>query len=213
MERGKPSEKGTWDRQRPRPSDSDTRGHQGQALSDHQVLTTLVSALVESNRRWQIVVFPSLFAFVLLAAYGFYLIYNLVEDVDKMASSMSVNVGFMAERMGQISLNIDALTGSVREISVNLDDLTGTVTAMNGTIQSIAVQTQTMPPMLDAMQEVSARIASMDSRIGAMTTSIQHMDGQMSAITAATQHIGGNVSGINQSIGPPMNFMRNIMPW
>jgi uncharacterized protein YoxC len=193
---------------------------QGQALSDHEVLGALVTSLVQGNRRWQLVVFPSLFAFVLLASYGFFLIYSLVEDVDKMANSVYLNLGFMSERMSQVSQNLDVLTGSVRDISVNLDDLTGTVTAMNTSVVGISGQMGTLPPMLDAMRDVNARIASMDrsmssldNRIGAMSASVESMNNQMGAITAATQHISGNVSGLNQNIGRPMNFMNSIMPW
>ncbi|MEA3275868.1 MAG: hypothetical protein U9Q81_11370 [Pseudomonadota bacterium] len=190
------------------------------SLSDHDILCALVTSMVQGNRRWQMVVFPSLFAFVLLAAYGFYLIFSLVEDVDRMATSVYLNLGFMSERMGQISQNIDALTSSVRDISVNLDDLTGTVTAMNATVVTISGQMRAMPPMLDAMRDVNLHIAAMDQsmqsldgRVGTMTASVQTMNNQMAAITAATQHISGNVSGMNQSIGRPMNFMNKIMPW
>jgi hypothetical protein len=219
----KPEEEGTCRTAEPdcaAPADGKIPAGNGKTLSDHDVLCALVTALVQGNRRWQLVVFPSLFAFVLLAGYGFYLIYNLVEDVDRMATSVYLNLGFMSERMGQISQNLDELTGSVRDISVNLDDLTGTVTAMNGTVVTISGQMRTLPPMLDAMRDVNVRIASMDesvlnltSRVGEMTASIQSINHQMVGITAATQHIGGNVSGINQSFGRPMNFMNSIMPW
>lgn len=192
----------------------------GTLLTDHEVLCTLVRSLEHSARRWQLIVFPSVFAFVVLAAYGFYLIYNLVEDVDRMADSVYLNMGFMSERMAQITQNLDALTGSVRDISINLDDLTGTVTTMNTTVMAISGQMTAMPPMLEAMQDLNVHIEAMDASmlsldtdIGAMTASIQSMNGQMAAITAATQHISGNVSGLNQSIGRPMNFMNNMMPW
>jgi methyl-accepting chemotaxis protein len=184
-----------------------------QMLSDHDVLCALVTSLVQTNRRWQMMAFPAVLAFGLLAAYGFYLVYNLVEDVDKMATAVDINMGFMSGHMSQISHNLDALTGTVRDIAVNLDDLTGTVTGMN-------VKLDTLPPMLEAMRDMDVRIASMDdsmrsmdARAGAMTTSMQTLNNQMAAITAATQHISGNVSGLNQNIGRPMNFMNNIMPW
>lgn len=192
----------------------------GELLSDHDVLCVLVRSLADSTRLWQMVVFPALFAFVLLASYGFYLVYNLVEDVDKMASSVYLNLGFMAERMSQISQNLDALTGSVRDISVNLDDLTGTVTAMNTNVVTISEEITTMTPMLAAIRDVDVHIATMDAsmqaldaNIGTMTTGILSMNNQVGAMTIAVQHMGGNVSGMNQSIGRPMNFMNNIMPW
>jgi hypothetical protein len=192
----------------------------GEFLSDHDALCALVMSLQQSNRRWQIVVFPALFAFVLLAMYGFYLIYSLVEDVDRMADSVYLNMGFVADRMNQISLNLDALTGSVRDISVNLDDLTGTVTAMNVTMVNISTQMETLPPMLVAIQDmdrqmtrINGHLESLDGRVGAITTSMQSMNNQMGAITVATQSMSGNMSGLNQNIGRPMNFMNSIMPW
>jgi methyl-accepting chemotaxis protein len=196
------------------------RSENGQFLSDHDALCALVTSLQQSNRRWQIVVFPAMFAFVLLAIYGFYLIYSLVEDVDRMADSVYLNMGFVADRMNQISLNLDALTGSVRDISVNLDDLTGTVTAMNVTMLTISTRMETLPPMLVAIEDISERITSLDStlvsldgRVGTITGSMQSMNHQMGAITVATQSMSGNMSGLNQNIGRPMNFMNSIMPW
>lgn len=188
-------------------------GQTGVLLSEHDVLCKLVMALVQSNRRWQIVMFPMLFGFTLLATYAFYMVYNLVEDIDTMARAVDVNLGFMSERMGQISRNLDGLTGSVRDISVNLDDLTGTVTAMN-------VKLETLSPMLDSIRDVDLRIRSvdqtmhsLDGRMGSMNATLQFMNEHMAAVTAATQHISGNVSGLNQNIGRPMNFMNSIMPW
>jgi len=185
----------------------------GTMLSEHDVLCRLVTALVQSNRRWQMVMFPLLFGFTLLAGYAFYLVVNLVQDIDTMARAVDVNMGFMSERMAQISRNLDGLTGSVRDISVNLDDLTGTVTAMNGKLD-------TLPPMLDSIRNVDVRIGSvdqtmrsLDGHMGTMTATLHFMNESMAAVTVATQHISGNVSGLNQNIGRPMNFMNSIMPW
>ncbi len=182
-------------------------------LSQHDVLCALVTSLVQTNRRLQMVVFPALLAFVLLASYGFYLVFSLVEDVDKMAMAVDVNMSSMAGRMSQISQNLDALTGTIRDIAVTLDDLSGTVTAMNGKLD-------TLPPMLEAMRDIEGRMAamdqstrSMDAGVGAMTASMQTLNNQMAGITAAVQHISGNVSGLNQNIGRPLNFMNNMMPW
>ena len=37
----------------------------------------LAQVFESSARRWELIVYPSLFAFIILAAYGFYLIFNL----------------------------------------------------------------------------------------------------------------------------------------
>ena len=80
----------------------------------------------QDTLKWQVVVFPSLGAFFLLAAYGFYLIFHLVGDVNRIADAVEINMDSMAGQMQRVSANLDELTGSVKNISVNLDDLTGT---------------------------------------------------------------------------------------
>ena len=37
----------------------------------------LSEAFESSARRWELIVYPSLFAFIILAAYGFFLVYSL----------------------------------------------------------------------------------------------------------------------------------------
>ena len=44
-------------------------------------LERLANTFDNSARRWEMVVYPSLFAFVLLAGYGFFLIYRLTHDI------------------------------------------------------------------------------------------------------------------------------------
>ncbi|MEJ2310471.1 MAG: hypothetical protein P8Z78_14325 [Gammaproteobacteria bacterium] len=182
-------------------------------LAEHEALCSLVKTLQETNRRWQIIVFPAMFAFILLAGFGFYLIYNLVEDVDKMANSVYLNMGFMADRMGQISQNLDALTGTVGDISVNLDDLTATVTTMNVTLGTINGQMEVLPPMLTVVESMGSNLTSMDAQLGSLTTNVQAMNSHMAVMTETTQHINANVGGLNHSISRPMNFMNKRMPW
>ena len=38
-----------------------------------------------SARRWELIVYPSMLAFIVLAAYGFFLIYTLTGDVGRLA--------------------------------------------------------------------------------------------------------------------------------
>ena len=52
--------------------------------------------------KWQVVVFPAMGAFFLLAAYGFYLIYHLVRDVNRIADAVEINMESMACQMEQV---------------------------------------------------------------------------------------------------------------
>lgn len=170
--------------------------------------------------RWQVVVFPAVGAFFLLAAYGFFLIYHLVGDVHRVADAVEINMESMAAQMRQVSANLDELTGSVQNISVNLDDLTGTVRSMGDTLVVISSNVETLPPMLTHLGEMKTSMRLIDGHMADMNRNIEVMNGQvatmtnlMSSMTAATHYINQGVSGMNQNIGRPMSFMNSFMPW
>jgi len=170
--------------------------------------------------RWQVVVFPAMAAFFVLAVYGFYLIYHLVNDVHRVADAVEINMESMAAQMGQVSANLDELTGSVRNISVNLDDLTGTVKSMGDTLVVISANVDTLPPMLTNLGEMKTSMRVIDGHMADMNQNITIMNGQVATMTnlmgsmaASTHHINQGVSGMNQNIGRPMSFMNSFMPW
>ena len=90
-------------------------------------LETLSTAFTASARRWEAIVYPSLFAFILLAAYGFFLIYNLTNDVKRVAYSMdtivtnmeeiSVNMKVMSNNMVVMTQTLDTQSSSMREMT------------------------------------------------------------------------------------------------
>jgi len=169
---------------------------------------------------WKVVVFPSLAAFFLLAAYGFYLIYNLVGDIHRVADAVEVNMDTVAGQMQQISANLDELTGSVHNISVNLDDLTGRVRSMGDTLVLISTNVQTLPSMLADMDAIDKSMHSMDGHLAGVDDNVELMNRQMSTMTnlmgsmsIATHQVNRNVAGVNQSFGRPMSFFNSFMPW
>jgi hypothetical protein len=194
--------------------------HAAGTFEDRECLSGLLRAIERSNRRWQIVVFPALFAFSILAIYGGYLVFQLESHVHRMTNSIEGNMDAVADRMTQVSMNLDELTGSVKNISVNLDELTGTVRSMGDTVEVISVQVQTMPPMLDSMEAINANLSSVERRMHDISSNVAHMNKQLYAMTnlmgsmsAATQHMTHNVAGMNQSFGRPLSFLNSFMPW
>ena len=102
----------------------------------------LSMAFETSARRWELIVYPSLFAFILLAAYGFYLIFSLAKDVHFLALSVDSNMNIM-------SSNLQTMTDSVGQLSAN-------VRTMAVSVDSMAQDVRTLEPMLtsmDAMEE------------------------------------------------------------
>jgi len=90
-------------------------------------METLSSAFTASARRWEMIVYPSLFAFILLAAYGFYLIYNLTYDVKKVAANMDSIATYMqqvAQNMDAVSRNMVVMTQTVDSQSASMHEMT-----------------------------------------------------------------------------------------
>jgi methyl-accepting chemotaxis protein len=104
-----------------------------------------------SARRWELVVYPSLFAFIILAAYGFYLIYSLTSDVALLAKSVDTNMGTHMEQM----------TGSIRSLSNNMDTLTSRVEQMTGSVDHISQKVDTLEPMLTNMAAMTHAVQIM----------------------------------------------------
>ena len=87
-----------------------------------QSMDDLTKTFTASARRWEMIVYPSMFAFILLATYGFFLIYSLTEDVGNIASEMrSINQTMQAVvvNMERQTLSVQEMNGYVRDMSVS----------------------------------------------------------------------------------------------
>lgn len=145
----------------------------------------LSDAFESSARRWELIVYPSLIAFVILAAYGFYLIYNLAKDVHYLAISVDTNMTTLAGNMQSVSENMGQLTTNIRSMTVSLD--------------SINSKVGTLEPML----------ANMDS----MEHSMRSLNVATHSITKSAHNMQVDMYRMNHNIGKPMSFMNTFMPW
>ena len=145
-----------------------------------------LSEVFESSaRRWELIIYPSLFAFIVLALYGFYLIYNLQRDVHYLAISVDTNMTTLAGNMQSVSQNMGQLTTNVRAMTVSLD--------------SIDRKVGTLEPML-------ANIDSMDNSMRSMTETTQ-------SLNQAAHGMHTNMYRMNRDSGRPMRIMNTFMPW
>jgi methyl-accepting chemotaxis protein len=118
-------------------------------------------AFESSARRWELIVYPSLFAFIILAAYGFYLIFSLAKDVHYLAISVDTNMTVLASNMQTMSDDMGQMTANVRTMAVNLE--------------SISRNVSTLEPML-------TNIDSMDDSMRALTNATYHMRDNMATM-------------------------------
>ncbi len=114
----------------------------------------LSQAFETSAKRWELIVYPSLFAFIILAAYGFYLVFSLAKDVHYLAISVDTNMTVMASNMQSMSDNVAQMSRNVR--------------VMTASVESMAQDVNTLQPMLTSIQEMDRSMRVMTQSTAAM---------------------------------------------
>ena len=155
-------------------------------------LDRFVNVFESAARRWELVVYPALLAFVILAAYGFFLIYTLSKDMHLLASGMDPN---MARNLSNMSDSVTYLSENVRTMTRRIDKISGTMEDMELTLQDVSGKMDT----LEALDP--------------MLVYMRGMDASMRNLTAETAGMRYEVTGMGRSIGRPMSIMNSFMPW
>jgi uncharacterized protein YoxC len=115
-----------------------------------------------SARRWELVVYPSLLAFIVLAAYGFYLIYTLTNDVGRLARSM------------------ETVVISMHEVATNMNVVTGSVSSMSGNLSTIAVD---VGAGSRDMSSLVGKVENINHSVGVMTVPMYQLRNDMGRMT------------------------------
>lgn len=145
--------------------------------SDMAVCLDKFSRTFESSaRRWELVVYPSLLAFVVLAAYGFYLIYMLTGDVNRLARSMETVV-VAIERM---SADINAVSGNVAGMSGNLNTIAADVGSGS-----------------EDMNQLLGRLDTINHSVGVMTAPMYHIRNDMGRMRHTMHDATGPLQMVN----------------
>ncbi len=155
----------------------------GAAISKGQ-MEQFVSNFQQSTRRWEIIVYPAMFAFVVLAGYGFFLIYSLTGDMSSIAHSMD-------DKMGE---HMETMTNSVVTLSDQIQIMSGQVQIMTRTMTNISTKLDALYPML---QHVNA----MDNSMAEIVKSMGHMDKMMTRMDLSMVHMDKSIGGLEKSIG------------
>lgn len=94
----------------------------------------LADSFEASARRWELIVYPSMVAFILLAAYGFFLIYNLTHDISDVAKSVREMTVSVTKDLGEISTKMTQIASStayMKPMSQDMHSMSGSVSEMN----------------------------------------------------------------------------------
>ncbi len=153
-----------------------------------QYMSQFARSFEASARRWELVVYPSMLAFIILAAYGFFLIYKLTSDIDR------------------ITVQMDAISVSMVNINKNFSSTTNN---MNTVTKSMVKMTGYMESMTQDIEEQNAAMHAIVLSMDQMNTSIDSMSFTVHQMRLDTATMGRNL----HSTTGPMRFMNSFMPW
>lgn len=144
-----------------------------------------IEVFERSARRWEMVVYPAMFAFILLAGYGFYLVYSLTNDMRQIAANMDPQMGL-----------------HMAGFSVHLESMAGNVEIMADRVQDMSADLGTMTAQMDHLSQMEP----MAQNINTMAHSVQGMTVNMDMMRR-------DFGILNHNVSRPMSFMNSFMPW
>ena len=153
-----------------------------------QYMSQFARSFEASARRWELVVYPTMLAFVVLAAYGFFLIYKLTNDIGEIVGQMehiSISMVNINKNFSSTTNNMNTVARNMVKISANMDQMSRDIKEQNAAMGAIVI----------SMRE--------------MNQSIDSMSYSMYSMGYDTQTMGRNM----ENVSGPMRFMNNFMPW
>ena len=141
------------------------------------------------TRTLQMVVYPAMVAFIILAAYGFYLVQSLTTDVHRLADSIP-----------KMYESVHAMNQSVHH---NMSTISHVMTDMN---TQVAKMTQ-------STQQMSTNMGDMTNSTQIMVNSIQQMNTSTQNIAASAYNMQRDMWTMNKSISGPMKMFNMFTPF
>ncbi len=178
-------------------------------------LERLAGHFEDVAKSWGKVVYPALFAFILLAAYGFYLIYSLTTDVRKVADTMSVisgSFGSENSHMKEMNENIGLLSNDVGKMRFAINTMSNNFT---GVTQDVSKITKYVSDMNTSIKEVNANMGEMTAQMSTLTPMLEvmnNMDYSSQRMADSTNFMGRQIGNMNDDMSPG-GMMSRFMPF
>ncbi|WP_299873291.1 hypothetical protein [uncultured Cocleimonas sp.] len=106
-----------------------------------------------THKRMQMLVYPAMVAFFVLSAFGFFLIYSLTSDVNRMADTIS-------HMSGSLDDNMSSISGDMSNMSVKMDSLVDSTDSMSGNLTNMTQNTNEMVTSIGGMRTATYDMAA-----------------------------------------------------
>lgn len=122
-------------------------------------LQTFEERQVNVTRTLQMIVYPAMVAFIILSAYGFFLVQSLTTDVHRLTDTIArmnetvhSNMNSISGTMGNMNSKMASLVNSTDHMSNNIVDMNSSTQNMASNVQQMNASTQNMAASAYNMQ-------------------------------------------------------------
>ncbi len=150
-------------------------------------------------RTIRMVVYAGMASFVVLAFYGFFLIYQLTSDAHSAVEHMSV----MTRQMQSMTQTLASLQGTISTMGSTVATMDGHVGAMDGHVGSMSTD----------MRQINQTMAQMQNSVGHISRNVGMMSQDLTQIGNTVSLMQHSARNLDQSIGPMMGTMNQMMPF
>jgi uncharacterized protein YoxC len=159
----------------------------------------MLRQMERSSRRWEKMVFPAMIAFLLLAGYGFFMVYSMTRDMSIIAQTIEID---FRQDVEHIRNDINAMVGQVEMmqetmavISIKMDPL------------------QEFGPLLAEIKELDDSVGRISGSVDNMDQSVVSMNNSMNSLDDSMYYMGRDVGDMNDSFSSPTKMFKRMMPW
>nr|VFJ58701.1 MAG: hypothetical protein BECKFM1743C_GA0114222_102326 [Candidatus Kentron sp. FM]VFJ59557.1 MAG: hypothetical protein BECKFM1743A_GA0114220_102404 [Candidatus Kentron sp. FM]VFK14814.1 MAG: hypothetical protein BECKFM1743B_GA0114221_103412 [Candidatus Kentron sp. FM] len=163
-----------------------------------------------SAKRWEMIVYPSLFGFIVVAAYGFFLIYNVTRDMHDLAGNMDpamhLHMKIMAQSISEMTKNVATMTANMNEITASMANMDTTVGAVNTSMAGIKSDMEQMSDKIRTLEPMLVNISEMNKSMHVMNQSVHSM-------SATTDVMSRDIGATSYQFVRPMSAINSFFPW
>lgn len=156
-----------------------------------EVLGRFCQAFERSARRWEMIIYPAIFVFLITTAGAFFFVYSLTRDMRAMAERVQPEVG---QQLDRVAASVQQLAASIDRMSQNVDIMRSRMDAMSkdfNTVSKHMAHMEVLPALEKQMTQMNVAIYAMAYNTESMRWSVQTMSRTMR----------------------PMSFMSGFIPW
>lgn len=171
--------------------------HRQEVHTSH--IERMLRQMERSSRRWEKFVFPAMIAFILLAGYGFFLVYAVTRDMSTIARAIDVDfrsdVASIRDDIKTMNEQVKMMQNHIAEVSVKMEPL------------------QDMGPLLAEIKNLDESVSKIGGSVESMDQSVVGMSDSMENLDDSMYYMGRDVGDMNDSFSSPTKMVRRFMPW